>query len=198
MNANEYLQIIKEHVDLDSYSFSPGWIGFFERSGRFSEQQCNEAIDLLFDACDLCTAHCVLICNLFVIGSDADLREQYDLNDDDFRDFVYPLIARGAVQRKDDIDIDEYCQKVSSRSFSVFEEPSFELLRKVFFGMMAVGGIRGHCFGVIPHLRLVIYPHEEIGFGFICVDEDVVRKEQLRTFVKESFKAEGFVASVID
>ncbi len=196
MKINEYLQLIKQHVDLDSYSFSPGWIGCFERSGRFSEQQCNEAIDLLFNACDLCTAHCVLICNLFVIGGDADLREQYDLNDDDFRDFIHPLIARGAIQRKDHFD--EWHPGVGSGSFSVFEEPSSELLRKVFFGMMAVDGIQGHCFGVIPHLGLVIYPHEETGFGFICVDEDIVQKEQLRTFVKESFKAEGFVTNIAD
>lgn len=136
---NKYLEVINKCVDSDGYSSSPGFIGFFERDDSFSEGLCNEAVNLLFRACDPCINHYVLVCNLFVVGDDTYLREAYDLTDKSFRVFIHPLIASGVVRRKTGIDDSDW--EMNAETTSVLEDATVELLRKTFFGIMGVGGI---------------------------------------------------------
>ena len=190
VSRDNYLTKIQKQVNLQSYSASSGYLGFMQRNGRFSRSLCEQATDLLFDALDQYLPESPCVCSLFVVGDDAHLREEYELDDYELDEYIHPLISKGIVHRK--THLDDCVPYLDGEKLSVHEGLTKTTMRRVVIGVMAVGGLRGHCFFIAEKHGLIYYPHDDTGFGFISMFEDPYHREQSREFVRKQFTAEGF------
>lgn len=191
------IRLIQKFVNLESYSSSPGFLGYFERVGQFNEQICHNAINIFFEAFKPLNCRYDLASSLYVDSNLSALREEYNIPDDYFVVYIEPLIDAGAINVVNHEDLkskyewDEYIKKTDSldKHFVVLNNQNKELLKKIFFSVMFIDGIKGHCFAIIENKELIVYPHEDIGFGFVSFGKN---KVSIKHYIKEAFNSKMF------
>ncbi len=188
------LKTVEKNVNLQSYSMSQGFLGFFERKEAFSIDVCEKAIDLLLSS-SLFDTHCQsIVSNLFIVGNDFELKNDYGFGDRELREHVYPLAAESILTR---VDTTQYCANRLD-GYGLLEIPRINerIIRTVFSAVMSVDGIRGHCFCVVPDHDLILYPHDDSGFGFISTSREASRRQYLQDWIVRRFSDNAFEVTV--
>jgi len=194
------ISIVRQAVNLDGYGSSPGFLGYFERKGRFSHGLVDRAIDtfLTFFRGDL--SRMVLVSSLHCTADLNELANDYDVSGDDVRDFILPLSERKWLQLIDYSQFGtDYASPAYEEAIAALAEDldAFALsscapsaVQQVCHTVMAIGGMAGHCFFVHPADRLVLYPHDDTGFGVVRGDPTAAAKGQafLRSVNDQQFQ----------
>ena len=116
--------------------------------------------------------------------------------------YLNPLIDERVINTIDysklgnDYNSDEYTDKIDSidKNFVVKKDMEIDLIKKTFFSIMFIDGIRGHCFAILEEKRLIVYPHEDIGFGFIAFGAN---RRSISEYIRNSFNSEMFNMNLI-
>lgn len=146
-------------LDLDSYSASPGWLGYFELVDRSSRRK--DAISAIRRV-QKQLGEVTVVLSCYTIGGNAALQQDYEVPEADIVDIIDPLRAADLVRTYQDYREAEPLRRV----LKVAEDK----VEKVCLAMMDVDGVRGHLFLVSGH-GIIVYPHDDIGFGFLSVSE---------------------------
>jgi len=99
----------------------------------------------------------------YIIGEPSDLVSEYGISQDDLVAYVCPLHDADLVRFYDHF---EECEGVRE-----VDGVSRETIAKACLAVMDVDGIRGHLL-LVNNLGLVVYPHDDIGFGFIATNAE--------------------------
>ena len=154
---------IEKHVNLKSYSDSPGWLGYYERSTRFSQTTMYESIDKFIDFFRVISPNVSVVTSLYKFGS----------GDNEITPDQKELMEAG------------YLRDSLNERFSFHKGVVWEIVRELSSVMMYnAGDIAGHCFFILELLGLIVYPHDDTGFGFITMD----LKQQAPKVVKSFFE----------
>jgi len=176
-------------INLSSYSFSLGWIGYFEGTPQTKLGRCDKAVDLL----------CKMIARdefgwpqiWSSLSYPCDIKYIASLARVDYNELsgkVMQLVGRRVLRLVDfskadtNYTEDEYENFLDEvkRDFRVEINPDPFFLRDSCVSKMDLSGVLGHCFLYYESLELFAYPHDEVGFGFIFSIN--ARKEQKALF----------------
>ena len=164
---------IEKHVNLKSYSDSPGWLGYYERRIRFSQTIMYESIDKFIDFFRVISPHVTVVTSLYKFGSgDNEITpEQKELMEAD------------------------YLRDSQNETLAFHKGVVWEIVRKLSSVVMYnEGDIAGHCFFILESSGLIVYPHDDTGFGFITTDFNqqapIVVKSFFETLDKSKFISE--------
>ena len=182
--------IIERSVNLRSYATSPGFLGFFERKGDFSIEICEKAIDILLHEPMFDVSRLSIVSNLFVVGDDAYLENEYGFGDREISEHILPLESEGLLSRigpmQDCNDRLDGCDLEAKTGLAV------RTIRTVFSAVMSIDGVRGHCFAVSPDHDLIFYPHDDSGFGFISTSQNTCQQQHLCDYIVRHFSDTSF------
>ena len=154
---------IEKHVNLKSYSDSPGWLGYYERSTRFSQTTMDESIDKFIDFFRVISPNVSVVTSLYKFGS----------GDNEITPDQKELMEAGYL--RDSLYV----------RFSFHKGVAWQIVRKLSSVVMYnEGDIAGHCFFILESSGLIAYPHDDTGFGFIAMD----LKQQAPKVVKSFFE----------
>ena len=158
---------VRREVDLQNYSASPNFFGYFQHLNRgVATQEVVQQAVTHFDSSLYLALPLELVTSLF---TDVDeLKAMYELTDETIEKRVIPLAKIGWLNLINYSEHDETAWKNlenSLRSFPLVNDADTSLLNST---MMTVPGINGHCFFVNERSGLIIYPHEDIGFGILA------------------------------
>jgi hypothetical protein len=202
MNSN--IQFLKNNVTLNSYSSSKGFIGYFERTGKFNETKCHDAIELFIEAFSLSTAEFIFLSSLCLNSDIPTYIKDYEISNNHLINHLYPLIKEGIIRKVDyntissDVESEEYSGtlKALDENFTTYNytEIKMERLRSAFFCQMALGGTSGHCFIILPSNGVIAYPHDDTGFGFISFPD--ANKKAIGKYLKDKFNFKGFAVTL--
>ena len=154
---------IEKHVNLKSYSDSPGWLGYYERRIRFSQTIMYESIDKFIDFFRVKSPNVSVVTSLYNFG----------LDDNEITSEQKVLLAAG------------YLRDSLNEIVSFHKGVAWEIVRKLSSVVMYnEGDIAGYCFFILESSGLIAYPHDDTGFGFITMD----LKQQAPKVVKSFFE----------
>ena len=140
---------IEKHVNLKSYSDSPGWLGYYERSTKFSKTAMYESIDKFIDFFRVKSPNVSVVTSLYKFG----------LGDNEITSEQKVLLEAG------------YLRDSLNEIVAFHKGVAWEIVRELSSIMMYnAGDIAGHCFFLLESLGLIAYPHDDTGFGFIRSD----------------------------
>ena len=164
---------IEKHVNLKSYSDSPGWLGYYERSTRFSQTAMYESIDKFIDFFRVISPNISVVTSLYIFGS----------GDNEITPEQKVLMEAG------------YLRDSQNKTFALHKGVAWEIVRKLSSVVMYnEGDIAGHCFFILESLGLIVYPHDDTGFGFIAMvfqaTGTIVVKSFFETLDKSKFTSE--------
>lgn len=173
------MKVLKNYIEtslnLNSYSSSDGFAGYFSNKGRFSKSTARKAIKIFEDFWEMIGEETLLLASTLIIDVPLEsLLEDYEYTPNDIEEYITPLLKKGFIQIqqipqiKSDSEIDE---KGSFRFYNV-DKSELEYICKLFFIIMALGGVQGHLFVAFESENLILYPHDDIGFGIFSSTED--------------------------
>ena len=146
------------HVDLESYTSSDGWLGFFElASGDRREHACALVRSLLGKSSGHGKANVYTNAHTFH-GTD-ELRRKYRLSEREVEEYLSPLLTTGVLRTH------EHFSEVGAPV--LMNDLDVDQRERLLVCLMDVDGVEGH---VLVHLvahDLLVYPHDDVGFGFI-------------------------------
>lgn len=169
-------EILLKSINLSSYSFSSGWIGYFEAEVRRKPDICDKAVDLLNKMLPAKKYGVPQIWTSLHFPEDIEyVASLNDMSGDDLAKKVMPLVDMGCLRLVDfstaDEDYtDEEYEKFGDdldRDFRVEMNPDPSFLRDSCLAVMKLSGVLGHCFVFYEEFELFAYPHDDGGFGFI-------------------------------
>ncbi len=148
------INLLKHIVNLDAYGQSPDFIGYYEADPQGNREE--QAIDLFIDFFSGKINECILICSV----------TQSVFTEDSFTDerkrIIKSLVDKGWFEMDKE---DEAVQ----RDFNTFtlNQDDTEDIRTV-CRLVSDNCTYGHVFFLWEKDQLVVYPHEEIGFGVLA------------------------------
>jgi hypothetical protein len=168
--AKYYKQLLLNTVNFENgYGLSNNWIGFFECKIKFSEKIAVKAIDLFcnyFSSCinDFITATSLFIDNDNIINKKIKLSNMAEeLSKDN-----YIKIINGKNYFDEDQAIWEKQYNELVFNFMI-KQSNKNIIEKLSYLIIADDNTDGHCFFVSEENDLIIYPHEDTGYGFIGI-----------------------------
>lgn len=150
---------IEKYINLKSYSDSPGWLGFYERKCRFSSKLVDESINVFMANFKKYLNDTIIYSSLICFCLNNNIPYKYRL-----------LLNLGCLKLYSDCKDCEYStpQRFNMKEF-LFSD--YNLLTNLSYIVMKNNGdIAGHCFFILKELSLLVYPHDDTGFGFIAMD----------------------------
>ncbi len=153
--AQERPEIIK-NINLESYSSSPGWLGFFEQAGS-NEKELDEAALEYFVEFFSAQIPQSIIHLFFSLESLEKARHAYDLNAGEVKHLKWLVEKDWLVPGQSD----RHFLQIKASDYSR------EDIAKLVGTIIKIGDFIGHCFVVLPGPELILYPHEDCGFGVI-------------------------------
>ncbi len=164
-------------VNLDEYSSSENFIGYCERIKFLDDNITNKLIDTFFNEFLYDVQKKQLFSSLYLLTSFDDLKKDYELSIELINNYFLPLINEGWVEHIDYNKLFDNCSliecenklddiKNNLKCYDLTSNSNY-LIRNVCYLIMQTGGISGHCFFYIKESGLVIYPHDDGGFGVI-------------------------------
>ena len=188
---------VQKYVILESYSSSEGFIGYFERRNAFQQSNCQLAVELFWQLFSAHLSDFILFSSLHLSTELAHLEGEYTVCQNDIQQYIIPLIEAGLIQEVDydsygtDYDSPWYSEQLDLlwKKFKKKSTLSMVELQKIFYVVMAIDGVKGHCFCCFPSLKLIAYPHDDTGFGFVSYEPNPQRMQRtLQThFTNENF-----------
>lgn len=164
-------------VNLEGYSASEGWIGFYEAR---SLATCS-AQDVVDSFGELFLAEVSAVEIATSLYYDCDIRETASFRQLDYetlRDRVTSLLEKDVLRLKnlywkdnnyESADYEVYLENLE-KDFRIITHPSREFIQESVMSLISLEGTSGHCFLFHPEYHLLSYPHDDRGFGFIFLD----------------------------
>lgn len=165
MNDSELYNAVTNIVRVGGYANSKGFLGFFESKHKHSLAESELTAGILLE--DKFFGLPVLIHNVYLDYLYNPKNLNYDKQCEvGIARRLDRLIKREMVYEESETEdcsglIDEFKLEDIRTITSVAD------MHDLMVGKMAINGLHGHCFGIYPQTGLVIYPHEDIGFGFL-------------------------------
>ena len=177
-------------IDLDSYSSSPGFLGYTDNTPDFSEAGINALCDSFLEKMASYIGDVTVISSLFISSNKEELSQDYDIPLADIDKFLHTLLQNGLVKT---IDLDTLPSPDSPQFDQKFRElenaftlhtPEVETLKEILRAFFQAVGLHGHLFLFFHSVELIVYPHtDDLGFGFISMNpaSQHEQKEGLQT-----------------
>lgn len=176
MHMNSVIDLIKKHVDLNGYSRSKGFIGFSERNKKFSYEISMKMISFLLSYFDGQLHKFKLVNSLHFSDRFEKLKNDYDVSKEQY-ELLTNLQKAGWIRAIDytdfgfNYDSDEYQDNIELLYITFFEhdisKENIKYLEQLLTAVFSIDGLDGHCFIISDDLGIIIYPHEDTGFGVI-------------------------------
>jgi hypothetical protein len=172
------MNFVLNEVNLESYSASPGFVGYFERAGRYVDGLAEDAVALLAEKMvgewEEWTLVSSLHANQDEVGHCGDL--DADARDTQLVDFLqtHNVLKKFSYSARfgTDYESQAYADAVLAACSDFIQAQVNSLdcaaVVKLLIARMLVYGLRGHCFLVSIQKGLILYPHDDTGFGIIC------------------------------
>jgi hypothetical protein len=198
------INLIKSHVNLNGYSKSKGFIGFSERNQKFSFEIMMRVISFFLSYFEEQYYKFKLVTSLHFSDSFDDLKDDYDVSKEQY-ELLLNLQKANWASSVDyskfgvDYDSDKYQNQIELL-FTTFSEhelsnESGQILEQLLTAIFSIDGIDGHCFLVSKELGIIIYPHEDTGFGVISLKEKYSEKIG-KNFLHSSGDVEGIIQTI--
>ena len=182
---------LTQYIDLDSYSSSPGFLGYTDNIPDFSEAGINAVCDSFLEKMAAHIGDVTVISSLFINSNKEELSQDYDIPLTDIDKFLHALLKNGLVKTIDldtlsDPDsplFDQEFRKLET-AFSKLYFPDTQTLKEIMKSFFHAVGLHGHIFLVFRAAELIVYPHtDDLGFGFISMNPARwhEQKEKLQT-----------------
>ncbi len=160
---------ITKQVDLNSYTCSKGYCGFFAYKNKNIKRGANIALNFLWSHFEDQLFPVEIFSSLWTSCNDSDLEINYEYSADEIRQILSPALTSlpPFVLRRD-------CEPEIFQKIAL--SPTTEKgLYGACFSVMALGGIRGHLFIHLEHNKVLLYPHDDVGFGVISTTPNTGR-----------------------
>lgn len=155
---------ISKCIDLHSYSSSKGFLGYIDHAGDDARSGADYALDIFESFLSSVGGEVVLFTTMAFKGSGSELKKIYGYEGADFESFIES--ASGFIS-------DEYDESCSFRVLPLKSNDFRQSgLASACYIIMALGGVCGHLFIFSKAASVIVYPHDDTGFGVISVDDD--------------------------
>ncbi len=178
----EVTKQLKQSIDLDGYSSSPGWFGFFESTGQYDSNLIDDALNLFGGYFYDYLSNSKIVFSFSIYESIQKTKKAYSLSKEQEN-----LLSWLHKQNWLKISPAE-AEFISVNSCDYSREDIIMLISAI----LRLGDFIGHCFVMFPQLHLIIYPHEDIGFGVVSTGID--GKEKADKFLRKVARNKKFAA----
>ena len=170
---------LPQYIDLDSYSSSPGFLGYTYNIPDFSEAGIDAVCDDFLEKMAAHIGDVTVISSLFINSNKEELSQDYDIPFTDIDKFLHALLKNGLVKTIDldtlpDPDLplfDQEFRKLET-TFSKLHSPDAQTLKDILQSFFHAVGLLGHIFLVFRAAELIVYPHtDDFGFGFVSMNK---------------------------
>ena len=166
---------LPQYIDLDSYSSSPGFLGYTDNTPDFSEAAINAVCDEFLEKMASYIGDVTVISSLFISSNKEELSQDYDIPLTDIDKFLHALLKNGLVKTVDQDTLPEPDSPLFDQEFRKLETefnelhaPAGETLKEILRSFFHAVGLHGHLFIVFHRAEIIVYPHtDDLGFGFI-------------------------------
>lgn len=196
---NNYIDTISEIVNLSAYGSSKMWVGYCEENGTYSTLAAEKAIKCFIDFFMSYLDDFVIVTSVFI---DVDNKELFDIPmSKDVLIAENKLIDSGYINQlylseyyDNDLRFDQIINDLNMK-FTLIEssdERLYAYFSKIIMcdSHIAIG--TGHCFFVSRKNDIIIYPHDNIGFGCLAIKD---KANNIGFKFLEYMKDNGFVCS---
>ena len=186
---------LTQYIDLDSYSSSPGFLGYTDNISDFSEAGINALCDDFLKKMAAYINDVTVISSLFINSNKEELAADYDASLTEIDKFLHALLKHGLVKTIDldtlpDPDLplfDQEFRKLET-AFSKLHSPDAQTLKDILQSFFHAVGLLGHIFLVFRAAELIVYPHtDDFGFGFISMLKDKERQREQNEWLQTQF-----------
>ncbi|QEM82669.1 hypothetical protein [Halomonas binhaiensis] len=175
-----------DEIDFSGFSSSPGWVGYFELVDDFSFSQVDHAFELFNEFFNSS------LNGFFILSALSYCDNKEDDNEVITRyGKYYEIVKEKKLIKPMTPEFESYLwgDRDMPANFLTIEF-SNELIEPISKLIMCHAGIVGQSlFLVHPELNIVIYPHEDIGFGCISLNGD---KSTAVNFLKHCQSSSSF------
>lgn len=195
------IEKIKFNMDIEGYAQSKGFIGFFEKFGKYQHGMDDVAINFFLNYFYPSFYQGYVISTLFV---DIDFIKSYSsASIKKETPFYIDYLSRHSLiqvinNQYSEIEQEELCKNlINMNKYMTKELCSFNVfdLSIISSSLISWGAARGHLFYYLPKYELIIYPHDDVGFGFINISDTADENNYFAlNFLKEVNKLDGFIA----
>ena len=170
---------LPQYIDLDSYSSSPGFLGYTERKADFSEAGINALCDDFIEKMAPYMGEVTVASSLFICKSKAELSKDHGIPEEVIERMVSSLEKYDLVKWVDPEKLpppelpqfDEEFRKFETK-FNELHTPDAETLKGILGAYFHAVGVQGHLFIVFHRAEVIVYPHaDDLGFGFISINK---------------------------
>jgi len=169
----------EENTNLKSYSSSIGFEGFFYRKGKHSLSKVDNAINFFQKFWRSTIDDTLILGSTLKIDSPLEsLINDCNYKTSDIVDYINPLINKkiikigGMLVNGDTLNSGDENEAGANFLYQEVKFESANLIKKVLFVIMALGGVYGHLFILFEKSNLIVYPHDDIGFGAISITKN--------------------------
>ena len=188
MNVN-----ITQYIDLESYSSTPGFLGYTDNAPDFSEAGIDALCDDFLKKMAEHINDVTVVSSLFISSNKEELSLDYDIPFTDIDKFLHALLKNGLVKIIDQDTLPDPDSPLFDQKFRKLETaftfqplPDAETLKEMLSAFFHAIGLNGHFFIVFKSVELIVYPHtDDFGFGFISMNHD--RFTDQNVFLKSAF-----------
>ena len=186
---------LPQYIDLDSYSSSPGFLGYTDNIPDFSEAGINALCDRFFEKMAAYIGDVTVISSLFINSNKEELSTDYDISLEKIDKFLHALLKNGMVKiidlnmlpEPDSPQFDQEFLKLEN-DCGVLDTPDTETLKNILRSFFCAVGLHGHIFLVFRAAELIVYPHtDNLGFGFISMHKNKDRQQEQTEWLQTRF-----------
>ena len=140
-------------IELDSYSSSPGFLGYTDNTPDFSEAGINTLCDSFLEKIVSYIGDVTVLSSLFISSNKEELSADYNITLTDIDKFLHALLKNGLVKTIDldtlpDPDtplFDQEFRKLETK-FSKLRSPDAQTLKDILQSFFHTVGLHGHIF----------------------------------------------------
>ena len=186
---------ITQYIDLESYSSTPGFLGYTDNAPDFSETGIDALCDDFLKKMAEYINDVTVVSSLFINSNKEELSQDYDIPFTDIDKFLHALLKNGLVKTIDlemlpDPDsplFDQEFRKLET-AFSKLYSPDAQTLKETLKSFFHAVGLHGHIFLVLRAAELIVYPHtDDFGFGFISMHKNKDRQQEQTEWLQTRF-----------
>lgn len=168
-------------INLKNYSSSRNFIGYCSYLESNIKTGAVEAIGVVSDFFSTASHECFVLSSLGLGGTVYDLESIYGYTASDVEKYISPAVGSGLICAGSDSN------EIISRNF-FYGDTIFSNAIGCCYSLMALGGLDGHFF-IVDHERgLIVYPHDDTGFGLFSLNEKNSAKKFFSGFNPERFE----------
>ena len=186
---------LTQYIDLDSYSSSPGFLGYTDNIPDFSEAGIDALCDDFLKKMAEYINDVTVVSSLFISSNKEELSTDYDISLEKIDKFLHALLKNGMVKI---IDLDMLSEPDSPQfdqefrnletTFSKLYSPDAQTLKEILKSFFHAEGLKGHISLVFRAAELIVYPHtDDFGYGFISMLKNKDRQQEQTEWLQKCF-----------